>query len=362
MPQAGPPEDEWADSAVNTATVEVVTGTALESLTRAEVDMQIATAKRYPRDLAKFAKELLALATASREIAETMFYRLERKDSDGTKKAITGPSIRLAEAAAACYGNIRHGSRVIDVGQKTVTAQGVCHDLERNNFTSTEIVRRITTKTGRRFSEDMVVVTCNAAQSLARRNAIKGIVPLPIIMTSCNAAMRLVAGVPEDELPKRRASAVKWFAGKGIPEERLLALLELRTRDEITGEHIATLVGWKNGLEAEEFTVADLLNDAVEATTSEPTGPITVESMSAPAAVSTQTPGAASIPVASASASATTTEPPDVDALLEQALVPPAAGSGPAPATPSAAPKPASAAATKPPKGAGLFDPKNRKN
>ena len=42
---------------------------ALELIQRAEIDMQIATAKKYPRDLAKVKRRMLDFATLDEETA-----------------------------------------------------------------------------------------------------------------------------------------------------------------------------------------------------------------------------------------------------------------------------------------------------
>jgi hypothetical protein len=58
-----------------------------------------------------------------------------------------------------------------------VTAQGVCHDLQSNTFIAYEVRRRITGKGDRKYSDDMIGVTGNAASSIALRNAILKIIP-----------------------------------------------------------------------------------------------------------------------------------------------------------------------------------------
>ncbi len=89
--------------------VEVISGNALELMQRAEIDMQVSTAKKYPRpDPSAIKKKMESFATMDEETAESCFYSLPR---DG--KTIQGPSVRLAEIAVACYGNLRAASRVI---------------------------------------------------------------------------------------------------------------------------------------------------------------------------------------------------------------------------------------------------------
>src|SRR5690242_11984213 len=92
---------------------------------KAEIDMQISTAKAYPRNTDTFVERGIALATQDEETAESCIYVLSRKDKKGNRTEIKGSSIRLAEIASACWGNLHAQSRVIANDGKTITAEGV---------------------------------------------------------------------------------------------------------------------------------------------------------------------------------------------------------------------------------------------
>src|SRR5215470_13350412 len=155
--------------------------TALEALTRSELDVQIATARRYPRSLALFKQRALTMIRLDIETARGCFYALPRRQrqEDGTFRRvnITGPSVRLAEIVATAWGNIRAGARIVAETDREVVAQGYCHDLETNNAQVMEISRRIVDRNGRRYPEDVITLTKNAACAIARRNAIYAVVP-----------------------------------------------------------------------------------------------------------------------------------------------------------------------------------------
>src|SRR3954462_11756172 len=123
--------------------LEGVAASALESLERASVDIQISTAHKYPRSLTVVKRRMMDLATLDEETAESCFYKLNRQG-----KSIEGPSIRLAEIAASSFGNLRYGARVIANDGKQITAQGFCHDLESNVMSTIEVKRRITGRDG----------------------------------------------------------------------------------------------------------------------------------------------------------------------------------------------------------------------
>jgi hypothetical protein len=144
----------------------------LGQIHRAEIDAQVATARRYPRSVKRFLEEAKAIATLEPEIAATCFYSLPRSG-----KYITGPSVRLAEIVASCWTNLRTSSRIIEDTGTVVKAEAVCLDLERNNGVCITVSRRVTGKDGRRYNDDMVNVTSNAAVSIASRNAIFKVVP-----------------------------------------------------------------------------------------------------------------------------------------------------------------------------------------
>ena len=127
-----------------------------------DVDIQIATARQYPRNITAFKRQAMDMATLDDETAASCFYCLPR----GGKK-IMGPSARLAEIVASAWGNMRAQSKVVEVNDKEVVAEGACWDLEKNVLISVQVRRRITDSKGIRFNDDMIVVTGNAASSIA---------------------------------------------------------------------------------------------------------------------------------------------------------------------------------------------------
>ena len=143
--------------------------------TRAEVDIQVATAKRFPRSIKAFNRQAMEMATFNEDVAAGCIYALPRGG-----KPIEGPSVRLAEIVLAAWGNVRADARVIDVGAKEITAEGMCWDLEKNIAIRVQVKRRITDKNGSRYNDDMIVVTGNAACSIALRNAVFKVIPMAL--------------------------------------------------------------------------------------------------------------------------------------------------------------------------------------
>lgn len=218
----------------------------LVAITRAEIDGQIATARAYPRSLAGFLREARALVTLDQETAEACIYSLPRKEQ-GKTKYLVGASVRFAEIVMATYGNCRVGGRVVATDSDTITGQGVFHDLEKNMMVTKEVQRRITNKEGRRFNADMVMVTGNAAVSLALRNAILAGVPKAVWMPLYEAA-RLCAVGDVTTLATRRSGAIAWFGKVGIGPEQICAKLGVEGVEDITIEHLEVLTGLKTAI------------------------------------------------------------------------------------------------------------------
>lgn len=231
LPAAFPDGDAPAD----------LRGSALEAITRAEIDVQVATAKRFPRSMSKFIAEAKSMVAVDPDLAAQCTYWLPARQ--GSTEPLTGPSVRLAEIVAVCWGNLRVVGRIADDDGKFLTAQGVAIDLERNVGYSVEVKRGITTKEGRRFGADMIKVTGNAAVSIATRNATFKVVPRAFVNLIEDEARQVAKGDIKT-LPTRVFGALDWFATKGITEDRVFALLGVGGAADITLD----LLGRLNGL------------------------------------------------------------------------------------------------------------------
>lgn len=228
---------------------EIVDTKSLEALQRAEVDTQISTAKKYPRNIERFQSEATTLACRDEETAGSMFYSLPR---DG--KMIEGPSARLAEVVGSSWGNLRYAARVVSVDAQFITAQGVCHDLEKNVSASVDVKRRITTKNGKRYSDDMIVTTGNAACSIALRNAIFKVVPFAMVKGIYEDARNVAVGKAET-LDARRGKAMDFIKKMGVSEERILNVIGRQSVIEIDLKDLATLKGMITAIREGDVTV-----------------------------------------------------------------------------------------------------------
>lgn len=229
-------------------------GAAIMALNRSEIDTQISTAKSYPRSIKSFREEAMALACIDEETAGSMFYVLPaRKGSD---KRIEGPSVRLAEVVGISWGNLRYGARIVEIGDKFVTAQGMCFDLEKNIACTIEVKRSISGKYGR-YSNDMIQVTCQAAIAIARRQAIFAVVPRAFVNQIYDQARKVSIG-KADSTEKRRNNVREWFKKSGVTEEQVLALVGKKGFDDVDADDLVTLRGVATALKDGETTVSEV--------------------------------------------------------------------------------------------------------
>lgn len=230
----------------------------LTALTRGEMDVQIATAKQYPRRLSQVLNNIETLATLDEDVAGSCFYTLRRQG-----KVIEGPSVRMAEIVAASWGNLRTQARIIANDGKTITAQGVCHDLETNTAISVEVKRRITDKNGKTYNEDMQIMTGNAACAIALRNAVFKVVPAALIKKSIDKAKKVSLG-ESMTLETSRNKMMQYFKTIGVDEKQILDYLSVEKIEEINTDMVIELRGLATAIKDGTTTTKDAFAPKVD--------------------------------------------------------------------------------------------------
>lgn len=215
-----------------------------------EIDRQVSTAKKYPRNEAAAEAKAKKMVTETEDIALSCIYTLPR-----ARKLIPGASVRLAEIVAYCWGNARWGSKIIEEEDEFIVAQGVYFDLERNIANTKTVRRRILDSEGRRFNIDMIQTTGSAAMAIALRNSIlQGGIPSPIWVPVYDSAAALIGGATKP-LSVRRTMALERFAKMGVPAEKVLARIGVRAKEDIEQEHIVILRGLAQAIKDEVVTI-----------------------------------------------------------------------------------------------------------
>ena len=243
------------------ATMSTQSQSMLATMVRAEIDTLITTARAYPRSIKRAAEMLRSIVTIDVESAQECIYALPRGG-----KPIRGPSVRFAEALLQSWGNAAVDAKVVHVDreEKVVVAEGSYRDLETNIMTRSTVRRRICDKNGRLFTDDLIIVTGNAACSIARRNAILAGVPKPIWRASLEAVEKTIAGTAQT-LSVTRESAVKAFAMYGVKPEQVFAALGVAGIEDVQLDHVVTLRGMYSAIKNEEATVEEIFNMRVTA-------------------------------------------------------------------------------------------------
>jgi len=239
----------------NAEIVEVIGNSALEAIERASVDMQITTAHKFPRSLARFNERAIMLATNDEEVAESCIYkRPVGKDKNGNEVQIEGLSVRMAEIVANCYGNLRVSARIVEQNERFVIAQGIAHDLESNYASTSEVIESTVDKFGKPFSERMRIIVAKSALSKARRDATFQVVPRAIAKPVEHACKELLFG-NQISLSKRRERVLSWLNKLNINIKRVWNALNVAGIDDVGLEELETLTGLKTAIQNNEVTL-----------------------------------------------------------------------------------------------------------
>lgn len=229
----------------------------VDAVERANVDSQVATAKRYPRDIRRSIDNSVVMATMNQETAQSCSYALPRGG-----KPITGPSVHLAKIIVSNWGNMRTEAKVVQITDKQVISRGTCWDLETNVASAFEVRRSIIGKNGQRFSDDMITVTGNAANSIAYRNAVFAVIPKAITDRVYYAAQKFITGdlSDSDKLLKVRTGVMNNFKNNyGITEEEVVKMCGKQTVNQIGADEISMLMGTIQALKDGNTTVDELM-------------------------------------------------------------------------------------------------------
>ena len=247
-------------------TTEVVDLNVIYQQDKAAIDVQIATAKAYPRSIKRATENALIIATMDKETAETCNYSLPRGG-----KPISGPSVHLAKILAQQWGNMRIDAKVVNIDATHITSESVCFDLETNLAIKTQVKRSImqhvyeykdgkSIKTGKmiRMNDDMMTVTGNAANSIAMRNAILSVIPKSVSNKVYNAAKQMITGDISDKtklIAKRKQVFDGFKDTYGVSEKEVLQAIGKAAIDHITGDDIVVLIGIAQSIKDGDTTV-----------------------------------------------------------------------------------------------------------
>lgn len=205
-------------------------------LAAAVLDKRITTARSFPRKISRFKSEAIALLQEDLETAASAEYA--KPVGGGTVK---GPSVRLAELAAMCWGNLELTVDEPIIGEKNVTVIAKAWDLERNYSAPGMATTSILNRQGQRYAAHMVETAALATASKARRNAILAVIPKSYIADLLKAAKE-VTSKHKEPLDVTRTKMLDFFARTyKVQPEQVFAFLEVGGSDDIKEDQIDEL-------------------------------------------------------------------------------------------------------------------------
>ena len=230
----------------------------------AAIDVQISTAKKYPRNVTRAINNTRAIIVSSEAIARSCGYALPR---DG--KTIAGPSVHLAKILAQNWGNMRIEAKVTQITETQVVCQGIAWDLESNVAVKVEVRRRITTKAGKRFGEDMITVSGNAGNAIALRNAVFAVIPKGVVEEMYQESKHRIVGDLSDstKLNAKRVKVIAEFKDSfDISESELMKILKVASVEKMSAETIGLAVGvWQSLMDGDTTKEQLLVKDSTAA-------------------------------------------------------------------------------------------------
>ena len=215
---------------------------------QAESFAMVMAAKQWPRNEAKAAEKLIT-ACQRPKLAEQAVYTYARGGQD-----ISGPSIRLAEAAARAWGNMKDGIRITASDKLHSEVTAFAYDIEANllqemSFTVSHIRH---TKKGDTLLTDPRDIYEKIANEGARRKraCILACMPGDVIdaaVEQCEQTLKATADISPATIQK----LVSAFAEYGVTKSQIVAKIQ-RNLDAITPAQVVSLrkifVSLKDGM------------------------------------------------------------------------------------------------------------------
>lgn len=243
-------------------TVEVL-GTELQLLReKAQIDIQVSTARAFPRDIKQCLENALFTATMDIETASTCTYAVPRAG-----KAITGPSVHLAKIILQSWGNMRAEAKVVEETSRHVISEGYAWDLQNNVAVKVTVKRSIMQNKGKdRMADDMITVTGNAANAIALRNAVFTVLPKAITDKVYNAVQAKIIG-DEHKFNVRLKKVIEGFKNTYQKDEpEVLALVGKDNRSQIKPADLVVLIGIATAIQDGDTQLDNVFKPAVKTT------------------------------------------------------------------------------------------------
>lgn len=219
----------------------------------AEVQGRMVLSKQFPRDSAMaYTKTMTACLRIG--LAKEAIYKYSR---GGT---VEGPSIRLAEEMARCWGNIEYGLNELSRRAGESEMEAFAWDLETNVRSSQRFtVRHIRDKSdgGKTLDTERDIYEITANMGARRmRSRILAILPPELTrdaVARCKETVRSGGGEPLEDRIKKMVAA---FGNRGVTPEMIVDYVE-HPIDRITPDEIVDLAAIHQSLKDNQSKVRD---------------------------------------------------------------------------------------------------------
>ena len=233
----------------------------------AEAQGRLTIAKRFPRDETKAYQNVME-ACSRANLAEAAAYAYPRAG-----QTVTGPSIRLAEELARCWGNISYGITELSRGEGYSEMEAWASDDEANVRTSQKFtVRHIrdTKGGGKALSDERDVYELTANMGGRRLRArILAVIPTHIKDDAVEQCRRTLAGKTSEPLADQINKAVVAFARIGVTSEKIESRFN-RPVSQMTPDDVADLRAIFNSIKDGAAKAGDFFPEPAATTNAAP--------------------------------------------------------------------------------------------
>ena len=224
-----------------------------------EAQGKLLLAKKFPRNEAvAFSKVMQACSRPS--LAAVGEYAYPRGG-----QTVRGPSIRLAEELARCWGNIDYGIRELSRTDGMSEMEAYAWDLETNTYSSQKFtVKHLRDKQGGAVAltaeRDIYELTANMG-GRRLRSRLMAILPPDLVDAAVDQCRKTLAGNSQEPIVDRVRRLLSAFEKLGVTDKHIAAYLE-KPVDEILHEDIADLQGVYNSIKGGQAAASDFFSMA----------------------------------------------------------------------------------------------------
>ncbi len=248
---------QFQNSGINVGSVSIEAERAI-----AEARGQMQMAKMFPRNIQQSYAELMDTCKLPGFASVAIYSRPQ----GGT--LITGPSIRLAEEIARCYGHMEFGHRELSRSAGKSEIEVFAWDKEKNNRSSRQItvLHSIDTKNGPKQCRDQSEIDNKIANVASKqmRSRILALVPKWFIEEAVAVCRATLAGAGSDiPVSQRVRKMVGAFASFGVNVKMIEEWIGC-SLDNVTTDQIADMIGVYNSIKDGHVKASEVFNKEEE--------------------------------------------------------------------------------------------------